>query len=191
MDICPVRKIPCPHARVFHVTELKDGKLSKELHLCHECGPTFSESFIPLESIEKPDPIPAGLLSLMTIIAKEIIAKEPVSPPKPSYPPCPFCGMTVADFVQTGKLGCQICYDHYQKGLMTILARCQQGETCHVGKVPKNWKKEQQARLEKEEESLDREEKIRRLREKMANAIKVENYEVAGILKKKIEELQQ
>lgn len=186
MDICPVRKTLCPHARVVHVTEIKDGKVT-ELHLCHECESAFSGGIkTPEKEPEVGNPVP-GLIALM----KAIMEKEPVVAPQPTYPPCPSCGTTTSDFIMTGKLGCAICFDHYQQGLLTVLARCHQGATRHVGKVPKRWEQEKQARLEKEEESLDKQEKIRRLKEKMANAVKVENYEVAGILKKKIEELQQ
>lgn len=193
MDLCPIRKTPCPFARVVHVTELTNGKVT-ELHLCENCAGQFTEEKtmkkpdVELEKQKKSPKIPPGFLSLMqAILSQPLIAPAP----KTSHPPCPKCGTTIEDVVNTGKFGCSGCYSHFESGATSIIARCQMGANQHVGKVPKKWAEEQQKRREEQEAALDKQERIKNLRLKMAKAIEVENYEVAGVLKKKIEELQQ
>lgn len=85
-----------------------------------------------------------------------------------------------------GRLGCPECYDTFKEELRPVIHRCQNGGTHHIGKRPSNYEK----LIEAKEQKLDVEEQIRLLRLKMAKAVEVENYEVAGVLKKKIEELQ-
>lgn len=189
MDLCPIKKTPCPHAKVIHITELTNGKVT-ELHLCPNCAGYFTgeNPVKPKEPEKQPPAIPPGFLSLMQAIMSKPIT---VPAPKSSHPPCPKCGTTTDDIVQTGRFGCSECYSHFEAGAASIIARCQMGATQHVGKVPKNWSEQQQKKREEQEAALDKAERIRNLRMKMAKAIEVENYEVAGVLKKKIEELQQ
>lgn len=183
MDVCPISKNPCPHPRVVHITEINNGAVTEQ-HLCQNCaGQATGE-----EPVKKDKPIPPGFLALMqAILAKPLLAPAP----KSSYPPCPKCGMTTDEIVKNGKFGCTECYSHFQAGVGSILAQCQMGATQHVGKVPQKWAEEQAKKRELAETALDKSEQIKNLKLKMAKAIEVENYEVAGVLKKKIEDLQQ
>ena len=96
---------------------------------------------------------------------------------------CPKCGLTSKDFSKEGKLGCAFCYEYFYTKLLDILESCHDGRNQHYGKIPINHKKE------KIEYQKNIEEEILNLEQKMKNAISVENYEIAGILKQKIEEL--
>lgn len=126
-----------------------------------------------------------GFLALM-----EAILKQPIPP----ISPCPQCGTTAADI---SKFGCANCYYHFNDCQLNfehtlssdIIARSQMGNNKHIGKIPKKWQEDQKKIQEQKEATLDKEERIKNFELKMAKAIKVENYEVAGILKKKIEEL--
>jgi protein arginine kinase activator len=165
MENCPISGKPCDNARTTQITDLKDGKITT-INVCKDCVSQCTPE-VPA--------IPPEFLSLM----KAILKSPCLAPPTISnHPPCPKCGHTTADIVSTGKFGCPTCYTHFQSGTSSILARCQMGATQHIGKRPKN------------EIALDKEEQIKNLKLKMARAIEVENYEVAGVLKKKIEELQ-
>jgi protein-arginine kinase activator protein McsA len=37
MKICPLTGKPCYHDKIFQITDLENGKVSKELRVCHEC----------------------------------------------------------------------------------------------------------------------------------------------------------
>ncbi len=91
---------------------------------------------------------------------------------------CPKCGLTSKDFSKEGKLGCAFCYEYFYTKLLDIVESCHDGANQHYGKIPKNY--EYQKNIE---------EQILNFEQKMKNAISVENYEIAGILKQKIEEL--
>lgn len=185
MDVCPINKNPCPHARVVHITEINDGRVTEQ-HLCQNCaGQVTGETLVKKEPATPA--IPPGFLALMkAIMAKPLTA----APQVPSHPPCPNCGTTTNDIVQSGRLGCAECYVHFQAGVASIIARCQMGATHHVGKIPKKRQEDQEKRQAEKEAALDKKEQIRNLKLKMAKAIEVENYEVAGVLKEKIEKLE-
>jgi protein-arginine kinase activator protein McsA len=95
---------------------------------------------------------------------------------------------------KTRRFGCASCYEYYEKTFDEyyeetfdkIIKRCQNGATKHVGKSPKNLPHRKEAELFAAE---DLDGKIKMLRSKMEKAIELENYEVAGVLKKRIEEL--
>ena len=96
------------------------------------------------------------------------------------------CGLTLDEFSKTGRLGCAACYETFHEELGPILQSCQGNKLVHIGKKPHNFNEI----IEAKEAKLDIEERIRLFKLKMAKAVEVENYEVAGVLKKKIEELQ-
>ena len=101
---------------------------------------------------------------------------------------CPKCGLTSKDLSKEGKLGCAFCYEYFSTTLLKILESCHDGANQHHGKTPKNHKKE---KIEYQKIILQKniEEQISNFEQKMKNAISVENYEIAGILKQKIENL--
>lgn len=187
MDLCPIKKIPCPYSKVVHVTELNNGKVV-ELHLCSNCAGIFvGDNLVKSKEPEKQPVIPPGFLALMQAIMSKPIA---VTTSKNSYSPCLECGFTIDDIIRTGKFGCSECYSHFKDSATSIITRCQAGVQ-HVGKVPKNWSERNRKKQEQEEVTLDKVEQIKNLKIKMAKAIEIENYEIASVLKKKIEELQQ
>jgi protein arginine kinase activator len=173
MNICPVTNQPCLLAKTTHVTEIKNGKIV-EIHLCSSCESPFIKPEIePDSQISK---ISNNLLSfLQSILSQPLLGGV-------QQDPCPNCGTTSLDITKTGRFGCSECYTHFKKGLKHVLSSCQAGAIKHVGKIPKKW-------AEKREQNIDKIEQIKNLKAKMQKAIEVENYEVANILKKKIEEL--
>lgn len=185
MDVCPFTNQPCSQAKVVHITEIKDGVIS-EHNLCQNCSEQFNTEppIVPIP-LTLPEPVlPPGFLSLI----ESVLGKPPASPINPSHPPCPLCGTTPADIIRDGKFGCANCYSHFP-GVDMVVSQCQMNAIQHFGKVPKRWKKEQAKQQEMAELALDKSEQIKNLKLKLAKAIEVENYEIAGVLKKKIEEL--
>ena len=87
---------------------------------------------------------------------------------------CPACGLSVADFKKTGRLGCGTCWTTFEKGLATLLKDLHKGTT-HVGKVP--------ARAVKSREVTD---KLRALEQELKQAVKEERFEDAAELRNQI-----
>lgn len=168
---CPHSKQPCDKKKILHITELKDGSYTT-FHMCEKCAANYN----PGEA-EKPDNLILNILSLLSdVVTKKQITQQLIAK-------CPGCGTTPRDISQTGRFGCVKCYDYYQSSVDHILKKCQNGATKHVGKVPK--------RIIEKEITISIQDQIKSLENKMAKAVKLENYEVAGVLKKKIQELQQ
>ncbi len=90
---------------------------------------------------------------------------------------CPRCGFTQADFKKSGRLGCPECYSTFAEGLAGLLKTMHKG-TRHTGKAPEA--------LRATRENADR---LKTLQNKLAKAIKDENYEQAAQLRDEIKQL--
>lgn len=166
MDHCPFTGAPCSLPKVYHITDILGNEV-KQMHLCQKCFLNQYKSKVHDEVI--------SFINCLLSERKKLLEKK-----------CKNCGFTLEDIGKLARLGCPDCYDSFKEELKPIIHRCQSGATHHVGKRPKNYEQI----IEAKEAKLDIEEQIRLLRLKMAKAVEVENYEVAGVLKKKIEELQ-
>ena len=209
MHICPYSKLPCHKHKVFHITELNKGK-AVETHLCEECVAKYQgeSSSVPEkpEKTEKPEipeipeipdsPLVNGLIGLLSLLTKTLADVNEQKEEKTKCPgcgttKCPGCGTTPEDIMDTAKFGCSQCYDYYSSSIDHVLERCQEGSKKHVGKIPKKFSEQEEKRRIKKDATLDIKAQIKNLETKMANAVKVENYEVAQVLKFKIEVLKQ
>lgn len=195
MGNCPFSKQPCLFPKVVHVTELKDGAVY-EMHFCQKCAADYMQQPEPLQQPVSPElsglpvqgpNVAASMLSLLKFLLNP--SSIQVQPKIPQYEPCTNCGITLQEISKTGRLGCPHCYEHFGQILANVLQQAH-GSLRHVGKVPKNFHAQAEEKRRQQEEAASIEDQIRLLRLKMAKAVEVENYEVAGVLKQKIEELQ-
>lgn len=92
---------------------------------------------------------------------------------------CPSCGLNYNTFMQTGLLGCGNCYEHFKSKLQPMI-NTMQNSTTHIGKKP-----------EIMENLSENESKIKSLEYKLKQAVAEENYELASIIKKQINNLKQ
>ncbi len=196
---CPLTGKFCNVPRTLHITDIKNGVV-EETHLCQICAvnvDTSTGEIIPpkkqdISIASTPNPshpnLGNALGEFLDFLAASMQAKDKLL--QNNRTPCPNCGITLQEIAETKRLGCPVCYDHFEKELHSVLRAVQGGSIQHVGKVPKKWAKENQERLEQKEREADIHERIRLLKSKQANAIKLENYEAAGVLKTKIEELE-
>ncbi|AOR22370.1 UvrB/UvrC motif-containing protein [Clostridium taeniosporum] len=97
---------------------------------------------------------------------------------KPKELVCPKCKMNYSEFEKTGKLGCSECYNVFSEYIKPIVKRIH-GNVKHVGKIPKY-----------DGESLIKRKKIIKLKQELQNAIKLEEYEKAAVLRDEIKELE-
>lgn len=181
---CPYSKKPCDDKKILHITELNNEGYT-EFHMCEKCANQYSGNSINPEikflSTLK-DLI--GFLTLSLLMSKTISSQKQ---PKLITSQCPNCGVTPEYISKNGRFGCAKCYEYYQSSVEHLLKKCQEGATEHIGKVPKSFIKKQ----ENKESLLEISDQIINLEHKMQKAIMLENYEIAGVLKQKIQELRQ
>lgn len=92
-------------------------------------------------------------------------------------PPCSACGLTYAEFRESGKLGCPDCYEAFQNDLSALIRRLH-GALRHTGRGPGERTAEQAIQLE-----------ISALRNRLAEAVAKEDYEEAARIRDRIREL--
>lgn len=150
-----------------HLTKILNDKKT-EAHLCEQCarqneGMSFEQSF----SINN------FLTGLLDSIQDSAIKVDYIQTTK-----CDKCGMTYGKFKQLGRLGCSQCYSTFQEKLGPLIKRVQ-GSESHMGKVPK--KAGSDIRLKKE---------IKALKTKLEEAIRMEAFEEAVVLRDQIKDLE-
>lgn len=145
-----------------HLTEINEDE-KVERHLCEDCAREITthmpKNFNPAEF----------LTSLISQVAPEI--KEM------SKTACENCGLSYLEFRSQGRLGCANDYQVFEKGLVPILEKIH-GSAQHKGKVPKT----SQAGAAQQSEVV-------RLRQELAEAVNVEDYERAAILRDRLRNL--
>lgn len=92
---------------------------------------------------------------------------------------CQFCGATLRDFRQTGRLGCAQCYRAFEPALRDLLRKVQ-GNARHVGRGYDGAAEVQWAPGIAAE----------RLRERLARAVRNEQFELAATLRDQIRALE-
>tara|TARA_Y100000034_G_scaffold134066_1_gene201505 strand:- start:11329 stop:11982 length:654 start_codon:yes stop_codon:yes gene_type:complete len=175
LPICPLTGEPCVLPKYNTVTDInKDGV--KSVQLCANCLPEYVGE--DKKEDGKPAKTPMGMAKDVFDFLESLVKQKEKSEgkkvkKKKEKPPCPACGMTVAEISEHKKLGCPHCYKHYGKELEAVLESVH-GDTVHVGKVPKNKMKEPKP----EPEDI-----ITRLTRKMDAAVAKEDYEAAAIIR--------
>jgi protein arginine kinase activator len=92
---------------------------------------------------------------------------------------CDVCKITFGEFRQKGLLGCPHDYDAFERALLPLLHRAQDGTTQHVGKVP-----------HRAGSSQKKQNAILRLRGQLKDAVASEDYERAAALRDQIKQLE-
>ncbi len=109
-------------------------------------------------------------------IGKGVGAGIPLDTPAAT---CQNCGMTLMEFRDLGRLGCQRCYDAFEQPLRELLRRLH-GSTTHVGE------RYRPPGAAGEDHSLESEE----LRRRLDRAVASENFELAAQLRDRLRELE-
>ena len=91
---------------------------------------------------------------------------------------CPECGMSLAEFRNTGRLGCPNDYEVFGEQIQPLLLRIHNA-TAHEGRVPGQ-----------DPEERERKRHLSQLREQLESAIREEAYESAARLRDEIQSLE-
>ena len=110
---------------------------------------------------------------------------------------CPVCSTEMGEIVRSGKVGCAKCYEVFRTSLIPTVTKIH-GNVAHCGKIPAGCETatekstevpqtENQAPAEKE---LSKEEQLLSLKRKLAEAIELQEYEMAAQYRDSINELE-
>jgi protein arginine kinase activator len=151
---------------VVHLTQIVNNQMSTH-RLCEKCAAEKG-----LDSTPEPTNVP-----LTDYLAQ--MAGDTASGGDATGSSCSFCGLTYADFRETGRLGCPHCYETYAPQLKKLLRRIH-GGTQHVGKVY----------LPPDPTSSEREQRLEGLKRKLQRAVNTEDFERAAELRDEIQSLE-
>lgn len=147
----------CDNEATVHEVQIRGNK-AVEKHLCETCAKEVGISAQPQPPISE-------------LITKFAIAHGvPIAAVKSGE--CASCGLSFAEFRQSGLLGCPECYKAFEPQLAPLITRAHEGGTHHIGKTPKNATGIEQ-----------RKERIIALRKQLSEAIAAEQYEQAARLR--------
>lgn len=184
-----------------HLTEVVDDKVQK-LDLCESCAsekgvddPTsftiakmFAENLGSIvsddaedeetdDSDEKLDPNQLKDQEKKNIIFSGKISGLKSVSAQTDKQTCPACGYSITKFKKTGRMGCPACYTTFRELLEPALKSMHKG-TRHIGKAPAGIR-----------ERLDLSQKLDQHQESLREAIALENFEEAAILRDEIKKL--
>lgn len=154
------------HEAVIHLTQIVNNEMST-FHLCEACA---------AEKGLEPG-VNAGNFPLTDFLAQ--MGKGLTSEAGAEERACAYCGLALADFKKTGRLGCSHCYVTFESHLRNLLRRLH-GGTQHVGKVY----------LPPDPSEADRQQRLVGLRRKLDKAVDSEDFERAAQIRDQIRALE-
>ena len=157
---------------MFHITEMIDG-VQRELHLCSRHAQAYLHPITPKYSAEGPEFFDDGEDGASLKDETDSLVAD-------DFQTCPYCGMSFQDFRKTGRLGCRNDYEVFRERLDPLILTIH-GATEHVGKRPNGMA----------DAPVNRGALLVRLRNDLNDAIMVEDYERASVLRDQIAQMEQ
>lgn len=152
----------------IHLTQIVDNSVTT-VHLCEQCA---SEKGVQTGASVAKFP----LSDFLATLGKGGTTALPAGADTTA---CDFCGGTLKDFRDTGRLGCPHCYETFESHLRDLLRRLH-GSSQHVGEIY----------LSPSTPDIDTQRKLRALREQLRRAVEAENFELAAELRDRIRVLE-
>jgi len=154
----------CDNSAVVHEVTVKHG-VKNEVHLCEDHAKAHGMV------------IPTAEPVLEQVLTQYVITKR--SSDRASRVRCETCGLSLADFRQSGVLGCPECYEALEKPLGAMIERAQNGGITHVGKSPK-----------RSGSTIDRRLRMQSLMKELECAVASEQYERAAALRDRLRDME-
>jgi protein arginine kinase activator len=152
---------------VVHLTQIVNNQMSTH-HLCQVCAAEKGLDSGPN----------LGDMPLLDVIKQ--IADDPAIDTRWGGGECSFCGLTHADFRETGRLGCPHCYESFAAELPRLLKRVHDGASKHVGKVY----------LPPDPTASEMEKRLDGLRRRLERAVQSEDFERAAEIRDEIRSME-
>ena len=153
----------------IHLTEIVDGVRS-ETHICQSCAQS--------EGIVVKNEMPINEL-LSNLLASQP-ADDEISGSFGLSKACPDCGFTMDHLRKESVLGCPEDYEVFEEELKPLIARAQNYNSSHCGKVPSSVPVENKNKIE-----------LANLQKELEIAVQKEDYEQAAVLHDKINVLEE
>lgn len=155
-----------------HIAKIING-VKQESNLCEKCAKEMGSFGAHIDmSLESPFTFQNILSGIMDYIS------QPLEKGNDYVPICKNCGTNYKEFKEKGLVGCSECYKNLGVTLIPVI-KSVQGNTQHVGKIPKKTGKD-----------ILYKKKMLELKEELQKAITLEEYEKAAVIRDKIRELQ-
>ncbi len=174
-------------------TQIING-VKKQMNLCEECAKKLGIEDISfnMPSIDFSNFLGGMFGEEMDDFIPSLI--------KPQTLLCDKCGSSYEDFIESGKFGCDECYNTFESQIDALLKNIH-GINRHVGRKGKNIAKigggkEEKANTNNEEEkrennkNTDKQIKLKELQERLKKEIEEERYEDAAITRDEIKKLE-
>jgi protein arginine kinase activator len=152
----------CDQEATVHLTQVLNGQMQK-MHLCASCAEELGVS-------------QGGGFSVSDVLLGQGVA-APASSSGSKNSSCPECGMTLARFRKTGRLGCPACWTAFERELGPLLQSMHHATT-HTGRSPRHRESNLTQRQQEEE-----------LESQLAEAVASEDYEEAARLRDALKQL--
>lgn len=153
------------HPACVHLLKVLNG-VKTEKHLCENCASAVGELCFT-----------TGIHFSVNDLVKAMFSQE-MKPSSDAELSCPNCGMAFENFSNSGKIGCNVCYEVFFEQLEPILRRVH-GTNCHTGKVPHKAGTAVRLRLQ-----------VKGLRQELDRSVQREDYENAAKLRDNIRNLE-
>jgi protein arginine kinase activator len=150
---------------VVNLTTIENNAV-RQLHLCEQCA---AERGVETTVAAPKHPLGEFL---------QAVQQQSV-PASADAGKCSFCGHTMKDFRETGRLGCARCYSTFESSMRELLRRVHGGPR-HIGRTYRAPK----------DEVLEKAGTLGELREKLRRAIEQEQFEAAAELRDRIRVLE-
>lgn len=149
-----------------HITKVENGKKS-DIHLCEQCA--MQKNLFSISTSFSVNDLLAGLLNSGGAALKKSDLVSDIN--------CDVCGLSYGKFKETGRFGCGNCYKVFGERLNPLFKKVH-GNTSHTGKIPNR----AGSRIKVQRE-------VERLKQKLEEAVKSEEYEKAAAIRDKIREI--
>jgi protein arginine kinase activator len=153
----------------IHFTQIQNNETTTR-HLCESCAAALGLD----PGAGTAGPATAPLADFLGQLGKAIAGESTWTAGA-----CPGCGLTLADFKRTGRLGCARCWSAFEPSLKGLLRKLH-GGTQHVGKVY----------LPPDPTEMDRTARAVSLRRSLQRAVDEEDFERAAALRDQIRRLE-
>lgn len=160
-------------------TQIINGE-KNEVFLCEECSKKLGIDNIKLN-------LPIDFSSFFGDLLNEYDNNLMPLMKKPNELKCDKCNMTYNEFIETGKFGCDNCYDAFSQRIDLILKRLH-GSNRYNGREANFNEEAEEINVEKKVDS--KQEKIEELRKTLKQLVQEEKYEDAAKIRDKIKELE-